>query len=210
MKKIAVLFSGSASSLRYLFENDENYGKIYEIVCGIANKKNTKGEMFCKEKNIPFIEYNTKHFCIHHGYEGKLRNMPKEMRKTYYTDIVELIRYFEPDIILLSGFMLEITEPLLGFCPIINVHPADLSIMDENKKPKYTGDDAVRMAIEAGETYTASTIHFVEKEVDCGKIIYVSDPLFVEPGISPQEHQEKMKFLCDGPAYKEALKTLCL
>ncbi|MEI7688621.1 MAG: formyltransferase family protein [Candidatus Nomurabacteria bacterium] len=210
MKRIAVLFSGSASSLRYLFEKDKNYGKSYEVVCCISNKKDTKGEKFCKEKDIPFIGLNTRHFCFDSGFDGKLRDMPIWVRRDYFKEMLDLIKPFNPDIIILSGFMLEITEPLLGYCPIINVHPADLSIKNEEGKPKYTGDDAVRMAIEAGEKYTASTIHFVEKEVDCGRIIYISDPLLVEVGITPQEHQEKMKTMCDGPAYREALRILCL
>lgn len=210
MKKIIVLFSGSASSLRYLFEKDKNYEKNYEIVCGIANKKDTKGEKFCKENNIPFIEFNTKRFCLNSGFDGKLREMSIELRNDYFKELLNLISPYNPDIILLSGFMLEITEPLLGYCPIINVHPADLTIKGENRKPKYTGDDAVTMAIEDGQKYTASTIHFVEKEVDCGRIICVSDPLLVEEGISPSDHQEKMKTMCDGPAYREALRILCL
>ncbi|HCB51029.1 TPA: hypothetical protein DEP21_00290 [Patescibacteria group bacterium] len=210
MKKFVVLFSGGASSLKYLFEKDSNYGKNYQIICGISNKKNTKGEKFCKENNIDFIECNTKQFCKKHGYDGKLKDMPDGIRIKYYESVLEIIVSLEPDLIILSGFMLKISTPLLGFYSIINVHPADLSITGSNKKPKYTGDDAVKMAIEAGEKYTASTIHFVEEEVDCGKIIYISDPLPVEKGITPQEHQEKMKVLCDGPAYKEALRILCL
>lgn len=211
MKRIAILFSGSASSPRFLLEKDKNnYGKNYKIVCGISNKKDTKGEKFCKENDIPFIEFNTKHFCFNSGFDGMLKDMPISVRRDYFKEMLDLIKPFNPDIILLSGFMLEITEPLLGYCPIINVHPADLSIKDAKGKPKYTGDDAVKMAIEAGEKYTSSTIHFVEKEIDCGRIIYISDPLLVEVDITPQEHQEKMKTMCDGPAYREALRILCL
>jgi phosphoribosylglycinamide formyltransferase-1 len=124
--------------------------------------------------------------------------------------MLNLIKPFNPDIILLSGFMLEITEPLLGYCPIVNVHPADLTVKGKNGKPKYTGDDAVTMAINDGQKYTASTIHFVEKEVDCGRIICVSDPLIIKEEVDPSEHQEKMKTMCDGPAYREALRILCL
>lgn len=210
MKKIIVLFSGSASSLKYLLKKDKNYGKNYQVVCGITNKKDTKGEKFCKENNIPFIEFNTKHFCLNNGFDGGLRDMPIWIRNNYFKEMLSLIQPFSPDFILLSGFMLEITEPLLGYCPIINVHPADLTIKGKENKPKYTGDDAVRLAMEDGQKFTASTIHFVEKEVDCGRIIFISDPLLVEENTTPEEHQEKMKMLCDGPAYREALRILCL
>lgn len=209
IKRIVVPFSGSASSLRYLFAADDAYGKLYEVVAGISNKKDTKGEVFCKEHGIPFIEFNTKRFCIEHGYDGKLRDMPADIRSAYFEEMVGIIAPFEPDLILLSGFMLEIRKPLLGYCPIINVHPADLRIKGLDRKPKYTGDDAVTMAINDGQLSTASTIHFVEEEVDCGEIICISAPLAVEEGNTPKEHQERMKTLCDGPAYKEALRILC-
>ena len=210
VKKIVVLFSGGASSLKYLFENDKKYGKNYDVICGISNKKETKGEIFCKEKGIPFIQFNTKNFCLKNGYEGKLCNMPVSLRVDYFKEMLSLIGPLQPDLILLSGFMLEIPKPLLGYCPIINVHPADLRIKGNDGKPKYIGDDAVKMAIEDGQKYTASTIHFVEKEVDCGRIICVSEFLAVEKGIDPSDHQEKMKTYCDGPAYEEALRILCL
>jgi phosphoribosylglycinamide formyltransferase 1 len=209
-KRIIVLFSGSASSLRYLFANDKNYGKLYEVVGGISNKKDTAGEAFCKKNGITFIEFNTKRFCIEHGYDGKLRDMPANIRRAYFKELVDIIGPFEPDLILLSGFMLEITEPLLGYLPIINVHPSDLRIKGSDGKPKYTGDDAVTLAINDGQQTTASTIHFVEEEVDCGEIICISKPLTVEEGATPKDHQERMKTLCDGPAYEEALRILCL
>lgn len=208
MKRIVVLISGSGSSMRYLVENDPSYGVKYEFVCVIANKKGTKGEVFCREHNINFIEFNTKRFCADNEYYGMLRDMPSPIREGYFRELLGIIKPFRPDLIILSGFMLEITEPLLGYYLIWNVHPADLSICGEDGKPKYTGDDAVTLAISSGEKFTASTIHVVEKEVDCGRIICISDRLPVEEGIDPHDHQEKMKYLCDGPAYKQALEIL--
>jgi len=133
MKKIVVLFSESASSLRYLFEKDKNYGKDYEIVCAIANKKNTEGENFCKENHIPFVESNTKDFCCEHDFYGKIRDIPIWIRKDYFKNMLNLIKQYNPDIILLSGFMLEITEPLLSYCPIIQIENAeDLTTLSED------------------------------------------------------------------------------
>lgn len=206
--KIAVLFSGGASSLRYLMENDSDYSLTYEVVFGLSNKKDTKGELFCKEKGIPFEEVNTKEFCIRYGYMGRISEMPENIRKDYFYSVLHSINEYKPNIILLSGFMLKISKPLLGYCPIINVHPADLRIMGKDGKPKYTGDDTVTMAIQAGERFTASTIHVVEREVDCGRIICVSKKLPVTEGVNPKDHQERMKTMCDGPAYEKAIRLI--
>lgn len=208
--KIAVLFSGGASALKYLLKNDPTCGKSYEFVCGISNKKDTSGEKLCHENRIPFKEFNTKKYALGLGYDGPLNAMPEEVRNTYFMNILSYLRSnYMIDFILLSGFMLRISEPLLGSYPIINVHPADLDIKDTvTGKPKYTGDDAVTMAFEAGELYTASTIHVVEREVDCGKIICISDPLYRVDEVSAKDHQEKMKTFCDGPAYQKALQMI--
>ena len=206
--RIAVLFSGRASALQYLSECDPNYGVAYEIVCGISNKKQTKGELLCNSLNIPFIEHNAKRFCDDNGFDGLVRDMPDMIRDEYFEGLLNLLVVNQPDIIMLAGFMLKITLPLLGTIPIINVHPADLRITGADGKPKYRGDNAVSDAIDAGEKQLSSTIHVVEKEVDCGAIICVSDPIDVFLQMNATETQDYMKLMCDGPAYVKALEMI--
>ena len=47
--------------------------------------------------------------------------------------------------------------------PILNIHPSLL--------PKYKGLNTHKRVIENGEKYTGSTVHFVSKKLDAGKII---------------------------------------
>ena len=49
-----------------------------------------------------------------------------------------LVRAFDIDVIALGGYMSYLTLE-----PCINVHPADLSILDSKGKRKYVGDNAV-------------------------------------------------------------------
>ena len=203
------MFSGGASAAEYLSLYDKNWGEKYDIVCGLSNKKKTKGELFFKLKRIPFIEVNAKEFCRENGFDGLIADMPQSIKEDYFYSILRKLNKFKPDLIILSGFMLVITEPLLGYVPIINVHPADLSIKDPvTGKPKYVGDDAVRMAIEDDQKSTASTIHVVSDEVDCGEIICISNHLHVPEGVNPDKHQNSMKSMCDGPAYIKALALI--
>lgn len=206
--RIVVLFSGGASAAQYLIENDTDYGKNYEFVFALTDKKGASGVSYFEEKEIPCMEAGIKQFSVRNSYSGRVKDMPDNIRRAYFTHLQHIIRQFKPDLILLSGFMLKIVAPLLGYCPIINVHPADLRIKNEDGTPKYTGDDAVTLAINAGETSTASSIHVVEEKVDEGRIICVSQPLIVESGRTAKEHQELMKTFCDGPAYKRALELI--
>lgn len=208
--RIVVLFSGGASAVKYLMENDTNYGKKYKFVFSLTDTKGASGITYLKENNIPYTVASIKQFNARHHYFGKIKDMPDSIRRAYFRYILDIISPHKADIILLSGFMLKIVGPLLGYCPIINVHPSDTRIKSEDGvTPKYTGKNAVKLAINAGETSTASTIHVVEEKIDEGRIICVSQPLMVQPEVSVTEHQNRMKIFCDGPAYREALSMIC-
>jgi phosphoribosylglycinamide formyltransferase 1 len=92
----------------------------------------------------------------------------------YHTDtIVNLLKNLQIDIIILAGFLWLIPQNLLKAFPnkIINLHPALL--------PKFGGKgmygDKVHSSIlEAGETESGITIHFVNENFDEGEIIHQS------------------------------------
>lgn len=208
---IAVLFSGGASAARFLMEKDPFYGKNYRFVFALTNRENASGRFFFDEKEIVCPVASVKRFCMRNDYSGKIKDIPENTRRAYFRHVMNLISHskIKPDIIMLSGFDLRIVEPLLSQYFIINVHPARLDIKNEDGTPKYTGNDAVTLAINSGETSTASTIHVVEEELDKGKIICISKSIKVLLGTSAEEHQEKMKIKCDGPAYQKALYMIC-
>lgn len=92
----------------------------------------------------------------------------------YNTDnVVNLLKNLQTDIIILAGFLWLIPKNLLKAFPnkIINLHPALL--------PKFGGKgmygDNVHFSImEAGETESGITIHFVNENFDEGEIIHQS------------------------------------
>ncbi|HBG58798.1 MAG TPA: phosphoribosylglycinamide formyltransferase, partial [Porphyromonadaceae bacterium] len=85
--------------------------------------------------------------------------------------ILDILREYKIDFIVLAGFLLKISQPILDAFPgrIINVHPALL--------PKYGGKgmygDRVHQAvIDACETESGITIHYVNEHYDEGDIIF--------------------------------------
>ena len=204
--RVMVFFSGSASSLKYLFKHDFNLNRKYGIVGAFTDLKDASGIAFVKQVGIKLKCLDIHDWCRSHN--KKITDL--KARQSYFAEVGALIRGFQADVIILSGFMRIITEPLLSEYKnrILNVHPSDLTILDEQGQRKYTGTDAVAKAIAAGEESTRSTIHLVTADIDAGPIITLSAPLPVEPGITPAEHQEKMKWACDGPAYIRALMLI--
>lgn len=78
---------------------------------------------------------------------------------------------FNPDLIVLAGFLLKIPEDMIRSFPdrILNIHPALL--------PKFGGKGMYgmhvhRAVIEKGETKTGITIHLVNEHYDEGRILF--------------------------------------
>lgn len=68
-------------------------------------------------------------------------------------------------LVVLAGYMRLVKAPLLSAFPrrLINIHPSLL--------PKFPGLEAWRQALEAGETVTGCTVHFVDEGMDTGPVI---------------------------------------
>jgi folate-dependent phosphoribosylglycinamide formyltransferase PurN len=101
-----------------------------------------------------------------------------------------LVKAFEVDVIALGGYMSYLT---LDRC--INVHPADLSVLNAKGKRKYAGDNAVVDAIAAGESLLRSSTIWTDRGVDTGPLLMVSDPVKVrlpEPLESLASDREKL------------------
>lgn len=113
--------------------------------------------------------------------KGKEKHDPDE-KKIYFTEVVRKLKTYQPDLIVLAGYMKIVTDPLLAEYDgrIINVHPADLRILNGSGERRYTGDFAVRDAILAGETEIRSSTHIVVAKVDGGQLLLVSEPVKVE------------------------------
>ena len=77
--------------------------------------------------------------------------------------MIELFRVWKVDLVILAGYMRVLQKPSKFPCPIINVHPSLL--------PKYKGLHAVEQAMNANESVTGCTVHYVNEELDGGEII---------------------------------------
>lgn len=80
-------------------------------------------------------------------------------------DSADMIELEGIDRIILAGYMRILSESFVSRWAgkIINIHPSLL--------PQYPGQNAIRRALEAGETATGVTIHEVVAEIDAGPIL---------------------------------------
>ncbi|QIF06163.1 phosphoribosylglycinamide formyltransferase [Roseimicrobium sp. ORNL1] len=90
---------------------------------------------------------------------------PKMLPIEAQEEIYEQLRAHQVQVVVLTGFMRVIKDPLLsGYKDrIVNIHPSLL--------PKFKGKAAWVQALEEGEVETGCTVHLVNEEVDGGKIL---------------------------------------
>lgn len=140
------------------------------------------------DRDCPLVDFAKKHLipCI------LLR--PKDFPDTYETALIGALQKLEReegfsiDYIFLGGFMRVLKKPILDCFSnrIINIHPADLEIVGEDNKRLLVGRYGILKTFLAGIKETKSTVHFINEEVDMGKIIRKSSSLHFDeiPSIS--------------------------
>jgi len=109
-----------------------------------------------------------------------------ETREAWAKVLLANIQHFEPDFVVLAGFM-KILPPefVRALSPrLINTHPSLL--------PLFPGAHGVRDALAAGATETGVTIHVVDEGVDTGPHL-AQAVVQVMPGETEQHLHERIK-----------------
>ncbi|MBW2065606.1 MAG: formyl transferase [Deltaproteobacteria bacterium] len=181
--RVAAFMSGSGTNIIKLIEHQRRLKQKegispYEVIFIFSDRSDgsCQGEDIACENAIPYFSYDIRSF---HRMRGLTRTVKTSeglaARKEFDRVASKLVEAFEIDVKALGGYMSYIT---LDRC--INVHPADLSIVDDTAKRKYVGDNAVLDAIAGGETYLRSSTLWTDSGVDTGPVLMVSKPIKVE------------------------------
>lgn len=148
--RILVLISGSGTNLQALIDDLRTQPGEAEIVAVISNRPDALGLERARTAGIAALALDNRDFPDRESYDQAL---------------IEEIDRFEPDLILLAGFMRILTERFVsryhGF--LLNIHPSLL--------PKHKGLHTHQRAIDAGDSEHGSTVHFVTQELDGGPLI---------------------------------------
>ena len=118
----------------------------------------------CPDHEVVLMVYNKKK-CGAKKRADRLGIQSIRIASKDEDDIIKIFDAYQEDLIVMAGWMRIVTKK---FCnafagQIINLHPSLL--------PKYKGLNAIEQAMQAGETETGATVHFVTEELDSGAII---------------------------------------
>ena len=99
------------------------------------------------------------------GFEMPASRFKSKLEPAHEHALAQQLHDAGVELVVLAGFMRLLKEPLITAFPrrIINIHPSLL--------PKFPGLAAWRQALEAGESETGCTVHYVDLGMDTGPII---------------------------------------
>lgn len=170
MLSIVVLISGGGSNLRALLEAASD-AEFPARVVAVGADRDADGLDHAEEFGIPsftvpFTSYDS--------------------REEWGDAVLEQIRLWEPDLVILSGFMRLLPPRVVdALSPhLINTHPAYL--------PEFPGAHGVRDALAAGATQTGASLIVVDNGVDAGPVIS-QERVPIVPGDTEASLHERIK-----------------
>ena len=170
MLSVVVLISGSGSNLRALLDAAAN--PLYPArILAVGSDNPAAGLEHAELHGVPTFVVEPGRF---------------ESREAWADALLANIKHFEPDLVVLAGFM-KILPPnfVQALSPnLINTHPSLL--------PDFKGAHAVRDALAAGATRTGVTIHVVDEGVDTGPHLAQAE-VQIHPGETEAELHERIK-----------------
>lgn len=150
MKNIVILISGRGSNMEAIVRtfNQEKWDARLSAV--ISNRADAAGLGFAEKAGIATRVVSHKEYPDRESYDAVLQ---------------EVIDEYQPDLVILAGFMRILTTGFVEHYTgrMINIHPSLL--------PSFRGLHTHQQAIDAGVRVHGATVHFVTPELDGGPII---------------------------------------
>ncbi len=151
--KLGIMASGNGSNFEAVAEAIASKQPNAQIQVLIYNNPGIKAVARAECWGVPAVLLN------HRDYKR---------RDELDAAIVETLRQYEVEWIVMAGWMRVVTPVLIDAFPdrIINIHPSLL--------PSFKGVQAVEQALDAGVKITGCTVHLVRLEIDSGPILIQS------------------------------------
>ena len=183
-KRIAVLCSGGGTNLQALIDAVEAGSIDGEIVLVLANAS----KAFALER------------ARRHGIPAEFISKKQAGSDEAFNDVIlQRLRAVNADLVVLAGYLPIVGRQIVRAFEhrIINIHPSLL--------PAFRGAHAIEQALEYGVKVFGVTIHYVDSELDGGRII--AQRAFPYEG-SDIEELEPMIHAVEYPLYIETIKKL--
>ncbi|HRX16896.1 MAG TPA: phosphoribosylglycinamide formyltransferase [Spirochaetota bacterium] len=186
MKNIVIFISGRGSNMEAILNNIESgiLKGVCNVLCVVSNRADAAGLDTARSYGVKTA------VVISRGVS------PEE----YNNNLSELIDEYNPDYIVLAGYMKILDPDFVKRYPkrIINIHPADTSA--------HQGLHAYEWAFENRLKESFITVHYVDEGVDTGEVIGKASVDM--GGANSLEEYEKRGLAVEHSFYSEMLKKV--
>jgi len=150
MVNLGVLVSGSGSNLQAIIDNIEAGRVDAKIKVVVSNVPDVYALERARKHGISSVIIRHKEFKTREEFDQRL---------------VEILKAYQVELVVLAGFMRIITPVLLRAFPmkVMNIHPALL--------PAFPGTHVWQTEVDSGVKFAGCTVHFVDEGTDTGPII---------------------------------------
>ena len=150
MKNIVILISGRGSNMEAIVQACAQRQWPARIAAIISNKADATGLQFAQAHGIATA------VVPHQDYPD---------RAAFDTALMETIDHYQPDLVVLAGFMRVLTDAFVNHYDgrLLNIHPSLL--------PAFPGLHTHERALEAGVKVHGATVHFVTATLDHGPVL---------------------------------------
>ncbi|MBP8984431.1 MAG: phosphoribosylglycinamide formyltransferase [Syntrophobacterales bacterium] len=150
MVNVGILVSGSGSNLQSIIDHIEQGCLDAKIKVVISNNPDAYALERARKHNLPSVVVR------HQDYPN---------REAFDRKMVEILRTYSVELVVMAGFMRVLTDLFLQAFPmrVMNIHPALL--------PSFPGLHGQQKAFDYGVKFSGCTVHFADSGVDTGPII---------------------------------------
>ncbi len=150
MKKIVILISGRGTNMEAVVRACARDGWPARVAAVISNRPDAAGLAFAAANGIASSVVDHREFAT---------------REAFDTALARVIDGFEPDLIVLAGFMRVLTDGFVEHYAgrMMNIHPSLL--------PCFPGLKTHQQALDAGVRVHGASVHFVTPTLDHGPIV---------------------------------------
>ena len=162
--RTVILISGSGTNLQSFIDKVAAGELDLDLRLVFSNRPDAFGLERASKAGIPTA-------CIEHGDFAD--------RESFDRAVAAVIDEYDPELIILAGFMRILSPWFVRHYEgkVLNIHPALL--------PKYPGLNTHQRALDSGDEWHGSTVHFVTEELDGGPLI-IQAQVPVLPGDDPE------------------------
>lgn len=171
--RLVVLVSGAGTNLQALLDATADPAYAARVVAVGADRDGIEGLTRAKRAEVP-------------TFVRRVADLPS--RDAWDRDVTATVRSYEPDLVILAGFMKLMGAAFLERFGgrVVNTHPALL--------PSFPGMHAPRDALAYGVRITGATLFVVDDGVDAGPIIaQVAEPVLEDDDVETLHERIKTR-----------------